>query len=155
MTDGVFSDSPEELYDDEFAEDGMALSDSVGGDFILGAAASASSSPPTPLTDDEKLKKLVDTQSFNGAFKVESNLAELLHITLDDLLEAGKRESYSDQVWMTLVALAYLNLTLSQLESSWILVANKAEKWLATQQLKNESVAKAAAQEFIKSSLKL
>ena len=39
----------------------------------------------TVLNDDEKLRKLVDSQSFNGAFKLESNLAELLDTTIDDL----------------------------------------------------------------------
>ena len=41
--------------------------------------------------------------------------------------------SYSEEVWMTLVALAYLNAALSKLQPSWILVADKAEKWIATQ----------------------
>ena len=56
---------------------------------------------------------------------------------------------------MTLVALAYLNAALSKLQPSWILVADKAEKWLATQQLKDETEAKAAAQEFVKAKLNL
>ena len=63
--------------------------------------------------------------------------------------------SYSEEVWMTLVALAYLNAALSKLQPSWILVADKAEKWLATQQLKDETEAKAAAQEFVKAKLNL
>jgi hypothetical protein len=68
---------------------------------------------------------------------------------------AGVFGSYSDEVWMTLVALAYLKIALPQMQPSWMLVANKAEEWLATQQLKDETVAKAAAQEFVKAKLNL
>lgn len=64
-------------------------------------------------------------------------------------------KSYTEQVWMTLVALAYLNLVLSQLQPSWMLVAKKAEKWLATQQLQDEMAAKATAHEFVKAKLNL
>ena len=56
---------------------------------------------------------------------------------------------------MTLVALAYLNIALSQLQPSWMLVANKAERWLATQQLQDITAAKAAAEEFVKAKLNL
>ena len=63
--------------------------------------------------------------------------------------------SYSEQVWMTLVALAYLNIVLSELRPSWVLVANKAEKWLTTQQLTDETAARTAAEEFIKAKLNL
>ena len=71
------------------------------------------------------------------------------------LFTAGVKGSYSDQVWMTLVALAYLNLALPQLQSSWTLVANKAEKWLQSQKVMDDSTAKAAAQEFVKAKLNL
>ena len=88
LNDTYMSISQEKCEDEaEDEDDGMAVCDSIGGDFIMAVAAS---SPPTrALTDDEKLKKLVDTQSFNGAFKVESNLAELLNITLDEI-KAGE-----------------------------------------------------------------
>ena len=65
------------------------------------------------------------------------------------------RGSYSEQVWMTLVALAYLNLALFQLRSSWVLVAKKAEKWLAAQQLQDITIATTKAQEFINAFLKI
>ena len=56
---------------------------------------------------------------------------------------------------MTLVALAYLNLALFQLRSSWVLVAKKAEKWLAAQQLQDITIATTKAQEFINAFLKI
>jgi len=37
------------------------------------------------LNDDEKLIKLVDSQNFNGGFRLEMNIAELLDTTVDDL----------------------------------------------------------------------
>ena len=56
---------------------------------------------------------------------------------------------------MTLAALAYLNLALSQLRPSWILVAKKAEKWLDTQQLQDITIATTTAQDFIQANLKI
>lgn len=56
---------------------------------------------------------------------------------------------------MTLVALAYLNAALSKLQPSWKLVANKAEMWLATQQLENKMVTKTTAKQFVKAKLNL
>ena len=56
---------------------------------------------------------------------------------------------------MTLVALAYLNLTLGQLQTSWTFVANKAEKWLQIQKMMDDATAKAAAEEFVKGKLNL
>ena len=37
------------------------------------------------LTDDNKLRKLVDGQSFNGAFRLDPSIAELLDTTLDEV----------------------------------------------------------------------
>jgi hypothetical protein len=68
-------------YDDD---GGMAVCDSIGGHFVMQPMAPAAS---LPLTNDEKLIKLVDSQSFNGAFKSDSNIAKLLETTLDDLKE--------------------------------------------------------------------
>jgi len=37
------------------------------------------------LSDDKKLRKLVDGQSFNGAFRLDPSIAELLDTTLDEV----------------------------------------------------------------------
>ena len=41
--------------------------------------------PPKILTDDDKLMKLVSIQSFDGAFKMDMALAQLLDTTLEDI----------------------------------------------------------------------
>lgn len=37
------------------------------------------------LTDDDKLIKLVSTQNFDGSFKLEAQLAELVSSSIDDI----------------------------------------------------------------------
>lgn len=44
---------------------------------------------PSPVTDDDKLMKLVSIQSFDGAFRVDSILPELLGTTLEDMTEGN------------------------------------------------------------------
>ena len=71
------------MSQEESIDDTEDKADAMSADLNMEVAAP----PPKALTDDEKLKKLVDTQSFNGAFKVVSNLAELLNLTLEDIKE--------------------------------------------------------------------
>lgn len=68
---------------------------------------------------------------------------------------AGEKSSCPDQVWVTAIALAYMSLALAQLQTSWMLVAKKAEKWLQSQHLVDEDACKLAAQEYVKSKLRL
>ena len=78
---------------------------------------------------------------------------------------AGKRFNYPDNVWFTLVALSFMTAGLPQLRDSWICVANKAEKWLLTQQpvagdLANDcgdwlKIAKEKASQFVNAQLKI
>lgn len=77
-------DEDMECTDAGYDDGGMAVCDSIGGHFVMEPMAPAA---PLPLTNDEKLIKLVQSQSFNGAFKTDSNIAQLLETTLDDLKE--------------------------------------------------------------------
>ena len=63
---------------------------------------------------------------------------------------AGQNNSYTEQIWTTAIALAYMSLALAQLQTSWMLVAKKAEKWLHSQHLADEAACKMAAQEYVK-----
>ena len=40
---------------------------------------------------------------------------------------AGQNNSNAGQIWTTFIALAYMSLALAQLQTSWMLVAKKAE----------------------------
>jgi len=63
----------------------VAVCDSIGSNFVMEPMAPAA---PEPLTGNDKLIRLVDSQSFNGAFKTDSNIiAHLLETTVDDLKE--------------------------------------------------------------------
>jgi len=63
---------------------------------------------------------------------------------------AGQNNSYAEQIWTTFIALAYMSLALAQLQTSWMLVAKKAEKWIHSQHLADEAACKMAAQEYVK-----
>ena len=39
--------------------------------------------PPAPLTDDDKLMKVISIQRFDGSFKSDEALAQLLNVTFD------------------------------------------------------------------------
>ena len=62
---------------------------------------------------------------------------------------AGQNNSYTEQIWTTAFALAYMSLALAQLQTSWMLVAKKAEKWLHSQNWTDEAACKMAAQEYV------
>jgi hypothetical protein len=68
---------------------------------------------------------------------------------------AGRDAGYIESVWITVVALAFLSLALSQLQDSWTLVATKAEKWLLSQQLNNLDQARKDAEAFVKAKLNI
>lgn len=142
--------------------------------------ASTDRNQPQENTDDDKLMKLVSSQNFDGSFKLETSIAQLLDTTTDDITQgifshfpltneiqywlthsfckmnvAGKKSSYPDQVWVTAIALAYMALALAQLQTSWMLVAKKAEKWLQSQHLADQDACKMAAQEYVQAKLHL
>jgi hypothetical protein len=61
-----------------------------------------------------------------------------------------------EQIWATLVALAYLYIVLPHLQTSWMFVANKAKMWLASQKEMDDDVAtEARAEEYVKAKLNL
>lgn len=127
-------------------------------------------------TDDDKLMKLVSTQSFDGAFKLTEILANLLNTTLEDMQNGTTSlikcqchlldffsifqttvdgSAHSENVWATLLSLAYMKLSLASLEDSWMLVASKAERWLRTVNCSDVLSAKQNAETFVKRKLQL
>ncbi|KAI9556533.1 hypothetical protein GHT06_016323 [Daphnia sinensis] len=112
---------------------------------------------PEGNTDNDKLIKLVSSQNFDGSFKLETTFASLLDTTLDDIKQAGLEHSYSEQVWATAVALAYMSIALIDLQDTWMLVAKKAESWLRSvlQPTGDDVTCTKVAQDFVKSKLHL
>ncbi|XP_046436817.1 von Willebrand factor A domain-containing protein 5A-like [Daphnia pulex] len=82
------------------------------------------------LSDDDKCILLISTQNYDGSFPMEHELAQLLHTKLEIIKQAGEKCCYSETVWATATALAYLSLALPKLKDSWKLAAKKAEKWI-------------------------
>ena len=62
----------------------------------------------------------------------------------------GQQSGCSESAWTTAVALAFLLLVLPNLKDSWVMVAQKAEKWLHSQQLTDESKTKGDADKYVK-----
>ena len=137
----------------------------------------ASGTADEPNTDDDKLLKLISCQNFDGSFKFESALAQLLDTTLEDikqsiflhkfsaeiklqfnlLLKAAEKNSYSEQVWATAVALAFMGIALADLQTTWMLVAKKAENWIRSsgKLTGDETACAISAQEYVKAKLHL
>ena len=123
------------------------------------------------MIDDDKLIELASIQNFDGSFKMESVLGQLLDTSLDNIREIilkillsrsnhplnyiwlitifCKLHSYNEHVWATAIALAYLSIVLPKLESSWMLVGKKAENWFRAQQLEDGNVCIQLAEEFV------
>nr|CAH0110060.1 unnamed protein product [Daphnia galeata] len=108
-------------------------------------------------TDDDKLIKLISCQNFDGSFKLGSALAQLLDTTLDDIKQAGEKDSYHEQVWATAVSLAFLTIALADLQDTWMLVAKKAENWIRSsgKLTGDEMACTNAAQDYVKAKLHL
>ena len=47
------------------------------------------------------------------------------------VVQGGNEIHVDDDVWATVLAVVYLNSVLTRLKISWLLIANKAEKWMA------------------------
>ena len=61
--------------------------------------------------------------------------------------------STDEDVWATCLALAYLNVALAGSKDSWLLVANKAEKWLLSKSLVNLAELRGEAEKLVKEKL--
>ena len=51
---------------------------------------SSQSSQDEPKTDDDKLMTLISSQNFDGSFKLETTIAQLLNTTVDDIVQGIK-----------------------------------------------------------------
>ena len=71
--------------DEEEEDDDMGFGDDDQPARVTFSYASSTLIPPKVLTNDDKLIKLVSIQSFDGAFKVDMVLAQLLDTTLEDI----------------------------------------------------------------------
>lgn len=70
----------------ESCDDAAVESMSFGG--------STNQNQPQETTDDDKLMKLVSSQNFDGSFKLEASIAQLLETTLDDIAQGTTATSH-------------------------------------------------------------
>jgi len=107
----------------------------------------SSAPPPERLSADtgtrplsSRTKSLVDLQTFEGCFVLDSALAALLGVSLSDL-EARLISSvpadpclgpeYRKTVWATILAIKLFETQLAGERSVWQLVVDKARAWIA------------------------
>jgi hypothetical protein len=100
------------------------------------------------------------TQQWRTSNKVFSFIkfgAEISNYNFITLIIAAEKNSYSEQVWATAVALAFMGIVLADLQTTWMLVAKKAENWIRSSgKLTGDEIAcTSAAQEYVKAKLSL
>jgi len=72
---------------------------------------------------------LVLLQSASGYWNLNVELAAQIDVSLDDLKKAVPANT-SENVWSTVIAIAYFRNILKNAEDEWILIVQKAETWL-------------------------
>jgi len=93
----------------------------------------------------EKLNNIVVLQKFNGAYAFGDRVAKILNVSVkvlkDHLPEKLKNDYFVglidkelEDIWATLLVLAYLEISLKDVKKDWILMAEKSKKWLLTKQ---------------------
>jgi len=105
------------------------------------ADSDASSSPPKPFTDDERMHQLISLQSFNGSWPASSSpeLRQLVDLNDDiDIHQAVGLPIWSEEVPLltvstTAVVVAWLQVKMKSDEDVWELVVHKAMFWLKAQ----------------------
>jgi len=90
---------------------------------------SKQTTPPTVLTmrKNVNMNALVLAQNADGAWVINGATSEQLFGS--DLTSRGP-EGVDQDVWMTLICIAYLTIVCSQHKSEWELIVQKAENWL-------------------------
>ncbi len=82
----------------------------------------------------DPLEDLVDLQGSSGVFKWGPAMQKLLKMSESDLNAKKPLEfEFSDEVWLTLVAVALLEMKMSEKNELWELVADKAVKFAKKQ----------------------
>jgi len=95
---------------------------------------------PTMTTKD-RVKALIDLQSFEGSFPLSATLASLLQVQLTDLESklsaftptgSGKlAEQDKTKLWATLLAVCLFESKLGAERDTWELVVEKANDWIS------------------------
>eukprot|EP01090_Pellita_catalonica_P005316 TRINITY_DN1525_c0_g2_i1.p1 TRINITY_DN1525_c0_g2~~TRINITY_DN1525_c0_g2_i1.p1 ORF type:complete len:264 (+),score=67.56 TRINITY_DN1525_c0_g2_i1:430-1221(+) len=93
------------------------------------------------------LAGLLLKQKFDGHWALEALLANFANLNKKDVDEA-KPDGMSDDVWATLVALAWLDIKHADQAVKWDLVAKKAKRWLRKQKVDIDAQFP-AAKEFV------
>jgi hypothetical protein len=93
------------------------------------------------MTTKDRVKALIDLQSFEGSFSLTPALASTLQVPLNDLeaklkaftpIGSGKLgEQDTTKLWATLLAVCMFESKLGAERDTWELVVEKANSWLS------------------------
>jgi hypothetical protein len=89
-----------------------------------------------PLTDSDKMHRIIDLQEFDGSWHASTQLLELLGVSEDHfngLMLGAVPEGGSVTHRATALAIAWLKSKVAAEEDVWEMVAEKALGWLAAQ----------------------
>jgi hypothetical protein len=107
---------------------------------LLNAPAESSETGAKPLSP--RTKALIDIQTYDGSFELDSALAALLGVSMPDLeaklalcfLSGGSNltEEQKRKVWATVFAIKVFEIQLAGERDVWGLVVDKASAWVRT-----------------------
>ena len=83
-----------------------------------------------------KLSSLISSQSFDGSWRLNTELADVLSLTLEELQSLSPVQDST--VWATALVLVWLQEECINEEKKWKLMHNKAMKWLEMQHIELE-----------------
>ena len=88
--------------------------------------------------NDSLLQSIILKQHFDGSFSVISNLERIVPLFAESEIEQSIPKSLSlfyenslrKDIWLTVLVIQYLALSLSDLQLSWEMIADKSKLWL-------------------------
>ena len=109
---------------------GANLFDSTA--MIPSTSISCNSSVTSVGKEKGTMEEIINQQEFEGNWRMEEKLAKLItRIGREELKKEGEANGCNDeQVWMTIVAMSFLEVKCSTWKEEWELLIEKADTWL-------------------------
>nr|XP_022326522.1 von Willebrand factor A domain-containing protein 5A-like isoform X3 [Crassostrea virginica] len=90
-----------------------------------------------------KVVQLVEKQNFDGSWKLDESLCEIISKPLDRIKEAAVVKDMN--VWVTAIVIAFLRKEFVQQKAEWNMIEEKALRWLKTKDLEGKDVIQEAS----------
>lgn len=92
--------------------------------------------PPHHILE-KRMMLLIDKQEFDGSWKFDDEILNILHCSAEEIKKACKTENID--VWMTALAVAWLRVYQANKEEEWELLEQKAVSWIISQKADGET----------------